>query len=48
MERVAEVAPFLRYDADPYIVVDNAGRLHWIIDAYTVSNRFPYSEPQGR
>ncbi len=44
-ERVQMVAPFLRYDGDPYIVVDSAGHLHWIHDAYTVSNRFPYSEP---
>lgn len=43
--RVNEVAPFLRFDQDPYIVIDDAGRLHWILDAYTVSNRFPYSEP---
>ncbi len=45
VERVQEVAPFLRYDQDPYIVVDDSGALHWFIDAYTVSNRFPYSEP---
>lgn len=47
MERISEVAPFLSYDQDPYVVVDKAGRLHWIIDAYTISNRFPYSEPAG-
>lgn len=46
-DRVREVAPFLRYDQDPYIVVDNTGRLFWLIDAYTVSNKFPYSEPLG-
>ena len=45
MERVSEVAPFLSYDQDPYIVIDDAGRLFWMIDAYTLSNRFPYSEP---
>lgn len=45
-ERVNKVAPFLRYDSDPYIVV-NDGRLFWIQDAYTVSDRFPYSQPQG-
>jgi hypothetical protein len=45
MERVAEVAPFLSYDQDPYIVIDQSGRLHWMLDAYTLSNRFPYSEP---
>lgn len=45
VERVQIVAPFLRYDGDPYIVVDSTGHLHWIHDAYTVSNRYPYSEP---
>ena len=44
VERVNQVAPFLRFDGDPYIsVVD--GKLQWIIDAYTVSERYPYSEP---
>jgi uncharacterized membrane protein (UPF0182 family) len=33
------------YDQDPYIVVSKEGRLFWIIDAYTVSNRLPYSNP---
>jgi uncharacterized membrane protein (UPF0182 family) len=43
-DRVSRVAPFLRLDSDPYIVVAD-GRLFWILDAYTVSNRFPYSQP---
>ncbi|MGF1487547.1 MAG: UPF0182 family protein, partial [Prochloraceae cyanobacterium] len=43
-ERVSHVAPFLQFDRDPYIAIIN-GRLQWIIDAYTISNRFPYSEP---
>jgi uncharacterized membrane protein (UPF0182 family) len=42
--RVQKVAPFLIYDEDPYIVAAD-GRLYWIIDAYTVSSRYPYSEP---
>jgi uncharacterized membrane protein (UPF0182 family) len=42
-DRAEKVAPFLRYDADPYpAVVD--GEVKWIIDAYTVSNRYPYSQ----
>jgi len=45
MERVNQVAPFLQYDRDPYIVVDKSGELWWMLDAYTVSNRFPYSDP---
>lgn len=44
-ERVRAVAPFLRFDGDPYMVVDEAGRLKWMIDAYTFSNRLPYSKP---
>ena len=44
--RVAEVAPFLSLDADPYLVVDG-GNLLWIQDAYTTSGAFPYSQPVG-
>ncbi|NET30435.1 MAG: UPF0182 family protein [Cyanothece sp. SIO1E1] len=42
--RVRKVAPFLRFDGDPYIALID-GRLQWILDAYTVSDRYPYSEP---
>jgi uncharacterized membrane protein (UPF0182 family) len=42
-ERIATVVPFLRLDRDPYIVV-NEGRLFWIQDAYTTTNRLPYSK----
>jgi hypothetical protein len=44
IERVSTVAPFLEFDQDPYIVLAD-GRLYWIIDAYTTSSYFPYSEP---
>jgi uncharacterized protein len=62
--RVRAIAPFLRYDRDPYLVVVNTGDkswergyspaatstpdesyLYWIIDAYTISDRYPYSDP---
>ena len=43
-ERVAKIAPFLTYDRDPYLVIAD-GKLYWIIDAYTSSNRYPYSQP---
>lgn len=43
VERVEEIAPFLFYDSDPYVVVNN-GQLYWFMDAYTVSSRYPYSE----
>ena len=42
--RVNHIAPFLRLDHDPYLAVIN-GRLQWIVDAYTTSDRYPYSEP---
>jgi uncharacterized protein len=42
--RVRHIAPFLHFDSDPYLVTVN-GRLHWILDAYTVSDRYPFSEP---
>jgi uncharacterized membrane protein (UPF0182 family) len=44
-ERVRAIAPFLSFDSDPYMVVDAKGRLKWIIDAYTYSDRLPYSKP---
>lgn len=43
-DRVKTLAPFLKFDSDPYIVLAD-GRLKWIIDAYTTSTDFPYSEP---
>ncbi|MGQ9475459.1 MAG: UPF0182 family membrane protein [Actinomycetota bacterium] len=43
-ERALEVAPFLRLDGDPYLVVTDEGRLAWILDAYTTSDLYPYSE----
>lgn len=42
-ERVQRVAPFLDFDADPYVVIAD-GKLYWIIDAYTSSGYYPYSE----
>lgn len=42
-QRVAELAPFLEFDADAYPVVVE-GRIHYVIDAFTTSNRFPYSQ----
>ncbi|MDD4564746.1 MAG: UPF0182 family protein, partial [Eubacteriales bacterium] len=44
MERVQTIMPFLEYDTDPYIVTAD-GKLYWIIDAYTTSSYYPYSEP---
>jgi hypothetical protein len=51
-KRVSLIVPFLRYDRDPYLVVaktddleDKSNNLFWIIDAYTTSDRYPYSDP---
>jgi uncharacterized membrane protein (UPF0182 family) len=46
LDRVAKVAPFLTLDANPYpVVVDK--RIKWIVDGYTTSNLYPYSERIG-
>ena len=45
--RVAKIAPFLVLDEDPYPVVSD-GRIWWIQDAYTVTDRYPYSSSAGR
>ena len=45
-ERVQKLAPFLDFDQDPYLVVAD-GRLYWMYDAYTTSDRYPYSTPGG-
>jgi hypothetical protein len=44
--RVEKIASFLQYDRDPYLVVSE-GRLFWILDAYTLSDRYPYASPIG-
>jgi uncharacterized membrane protein (UPF0182 family) len=51
LQRIKAIAPFLRYDSDPYLVAANANlqagdpsNLYWIIDAYTTSDRYPYSD----
>ncbi|MFL6274545.1 MAG: UPF0182 family protein [Blastocatellia bacterium] len=41
--RVARVAPFLMFDDDPYIVINHEGRLFWMVDGFTVSDRYPYA-----
>ena len=44
-ERVQELAGFLQWDTDPYLVITDAGRLVWMIDGYTTSEAHPYSRP---
>jgi uncharacterized membrane protein (UPF0182 family) len=46
LSRVAKVAPFLTLDGDPYPVVAD-GQILWVVDAYTTTNNYPYSERLG-
>ncbi len=42
--RIKKIAPFLALNDDPYVVVED-GKIYWIVDAYTYSTKYPYSEP---
>jgi len=44
-ERISRILPFISLDKDPYLVITPQGRLVWFVDGYTVTSRFPYSEP---
>ena len=44
MERATTAMPFLDFDADPYLMITDAGQLKWILDAYTTSDAYPYSQ----
>lgn len=49
MERVFEIAPFMYFDPDAYIVVNqDDGKLYWIVEGFTVSDKFPYSQPTDK
>ena len=45
--RVSKAAPFLMFDEDPYMIIDGAGNLKWVIDGYTTSTYYPYSQNQN-
>lgn len=44
IKRAQTVMPYLMYDENPYMVVNEDGRQVWVLDAYTVSNSYPYSQ----
>jgi uncharacterized membrane protein (UPF0182 family) len=44
VERVNRLAPFLYSDSDPYLIITDDGRLVWMIDMYTVTDNYPYSQ----
>ncbi len=50
VDRVKRLAPFLHTDADPYLIITDDGRLVWLVDMYSVTENYPYSQaaPTGR
>ena len=44
IERAKKIMPYLLYDEEPYLVVTDSGELVWVLDAYTTSNQYPYSQ----
>lgn len=45
---VQKIAPFLVLETDPYLVITKNGRLVWMMDGFTLSNQFPYSQPYNK
>ena len=45
LDRAQLALPFLTFDEDPFMVITNDGRLMWMLDAYTATSRYPYSQP---
>ena len=43
-ERASKIIPYLLYDEEPYLTINNNGELIWVLDAYTISNQYPYSQ----
>ena len=43
-ERAKKIIPYLQYDEEPYLLIDDSGNLIWVLDAYTVSSQYPYSQ----
>ena len=44
IKRAEKIMPYLLYDENPYMVIDDNGNLLWVIDAYTVANEYPYAQ----
>lgn len=44
IERAKMLMPYLKYDENPYMVITDDGRLVWVLDAYTITNNYPYSQ----
>lgn len=49
MQRVREIAPFINYDTNAYSVINQEdGKMYWVIEGFTSSNRYPYSQPTDK
>ena len=44
IERAKTVMPYLKYEKEPYMVIDDNGNQYWVLDAYTVSNNYPFAQ----
>lgn len=45
INRAKSVLPYLKYDSSPYLVIDDdTKKLYWVLDAYTISNYYPFSQ----
>ena len=44
IKRAKTIMPYLKYDENPYTVISEEGRIIWVLDAYTISNNYPYSQ----
>ena len=44
VDRAKKIMPYLIYDEEPYLVIGDDNNLYWVLDAYTVSNEYPYSQ----
>lgn len=44
IERAKTLMPYLLYDGNPYMVIDDNGKMYWVLDAYTTSNNYPFSQ----
>ncbi len=44
LDRVGKVAPFIELNTDPQLVIDDDGAMKWVIDGFTKTNKYPYSQ----
>ncbi len=44
INRAKTILPYLKYDTNPYVVINDSGEQYWVLDAYTTSNEYPFSQ----